>query len=130
MSDEVSASDSENAPIPSKRYLTIGEVGEVFDLKPHVLRYWEQEFAQLRPSKRRGNRRYYQREDVLLIRRIKQLLYQQGFTIEGARQQLSNEHTKNQSSNSSNQSKNQEINGAIQNAVSGLEDVMNKLKKG
>lgn len=74
--------------IPDKRYFTIGEVGELCDLKPHVLRYWEQEFSQLKPVKRRGNRRYYQREDVLLVCQIKTLLYEQGFTIEGARQQL------------------------------------------
>lgn len=75
-------------PIPSKRYFTIGEVGELCAVKPHVLRYWEQEFPQLKPVKRRGNRRYYQREDVLLIRQIKSLLYNQGFTIGGARQRL------------------------------------------
>lgn len=74
--------------IPDKRYFTIGEVGDLCDLKPHVLRYWEQEFSQLKPVKRRGNRRFYQREDVLLVRKIKTLLYEQGFTIEGARQQL------------------------------------------
>jgi len=76
-------------PIPSKRYFTIGEVGELCTVKPHVLRYWEQEFPQLKPVKRRGNRRYYQREDVLLIRQIKSLLYEQGFTIGGARQRMS-----------------------------------------
>ena len=75
-------------PIPPKRYFTIGEVGELCDVKPHVLRYWEQEFPQLKPVKRRGNRRYYQREDVLLIRQIKALLYEEGFTIGGARQKL------------------------------------------
>jgi DNA-binding transcriptional MerR regulator len=74
--------------IPSKRYFTIGEVSDLCDLKPHVLRYWEQEFEQLRPVKRRGNRRYYQHEDVLLIREIRRLLYEKGFTISGARQQL------------------------------------------
>jgi len=76
--------------IPPKRYFTIGEVGELCRVKPHVLRYWEQEFPQLRPVKRRGNRRYYQRPDVILIRQIKSLLYEQGFTIGGARQQISN----------------------------------------
>lgn len=74
--------------IPGKLYFTIGEVSRLCDLKPHVLRYWEQEFSQLSPSKRRGNRRYYQRKDVLLIREIKGLLYGQGYTIEGARQKL------------------------------------------
>ena len=75
-------------PIPPKRYFTIGEVGELCGVKPHVLRYWEQEFVQLRPVKRRGNRRYYQPQEVLLIRRIRELLYDQGFTINGARNQL------------------------------------------
>ncbi|BBP01688.1 MerR family transcriptional regulator [Sulfuriferula nivalis] len=74
--------------IPAKRYFTIGEVGELCAVKPHVLRYWEQEFTQLKPVKRRGNRRYYQHHEVLLIRRIRELLYEQGFTINGARQRL------------------------------------------
>ncbi len=75
-------------PIPVKRYFTIGEVSELCDVKPHVLRYWEQEFAQLKPMKRRGNRRYYQHHEVLMIRRIRDLLYDQGFTISGARNKL------------------------------------------
>ncbi len=75
-------------PIPAKRYFTIGEVSELCGVKPHVLRYWEQEFAQLKPVKRRGNRRYYQHHEVLLVRRIRELLYSQGFTISGARNQL------------------------------------------
>ncbi len=75
-------------PIPAKRYFTIGEVGELCAVKPHVLRYWEQEFAQLKPIKRRGNRRYYQHHEVLLIRRIRELLYEEGFTISGARHRL------------------------------------------
>jgi DNA-binding transcriptional MerR regulator len=75
-------------PIPAKRYFTIGEVSELCAVKPHVLRYWEQEFTQLKPVKRRGNRRYYQHHEVLLIRRIRDLLYEQGFTINGARQRL------------------------------------------
>src|SRR6056300_886185 len=75
--------------IPGKRYFTIGEVSDLCDVKPHVLRYWEQEFPQLKPVKRRGNRRYYQRQDVMLIRQIKSLLYTEGFTIGGARQKLS-----------------------------------------
>ena len=74
--------------IPAKRYFTIGEVGELCEVKPHVLRYWEQEFTQLRPMKRRGNRRYYQHHEVLMIRRIRDLLYEQGFTISGARNKL------------------------------------------
>ena len=75
-------------PIPAKRYFTIGEVGDLCGVKPHVLRYWEQEFTQLRPMKRRGNRRYYQHHEVLMIRRIRDLLYEQGFTISGARNKM------------------------------------------
>jgi DNA-binding transcriptional MerR regulator len=75
-------------PIPAKRYFTIGEVSELCGVKPHVLRYWEQEFTQLKPVKRRGNRRYYQHHEVLLVRRIRELLYEQGFTISGARNKL------------------------------------------
>ena len=75
-------------PIPAKRYFTIGEVAQLCDVKPHVLRYWEQEFTQLRPMKRRGNRRYYQHHEVLMIRRIRDLLYDEGFTISGARNKL------------------------------------------
>lgn len=75
-------------PIPAKRYFTIGEVAELCGVKPHVLRYWEQEFTQLKPLKRRGNRRYYQHHEVLLVRRIRQLLYEEGFTISGARNRL------------------------------------------
>ena len=75
-------------PIPAKRYFTIGEVSELCGVKPHVVRYWEQEFTQLRPMKRRGNRRYYQHHEVLLVRRIRDLLYEQGFTISGARNRL------------------------------------------
>ena len=75
-------------PIPAKRYFTIGEVSELCGVKPHVLRYWEQEFTQLKPVKRRGNRRYYQHHEVLLVRRIRELLYSQGFTISGARHRL------------------------------------------
>jgi DNA-binding transcriptional MerR regulator len=78
--------------IPAKRYFTIGEVSELCSVKPHVLRYWEQEFPQLKPVKRRGNRRYYQRQDVLLIRQIRSLLYEQGYTIGGARQRMT-DHT-------------------------------------
>ena len=88
------SSNDELPAIPAKRYFTIGEVAELCAVKPHVLRYWEQEFNQLNPVKRRGNRRYYQRQDVLLIRQIRALLYQQGFTIGGARQQLSGDHAR------------------------------------
>ncbi|HVK54939.1 MAG TPA: MerR family transcriptional regulator [Burkholderiales bacterium] len=82
-------SNPELPPIPAKRYFTIGEVSDLCGVKPHVLRYWEQEFTQLKPVKRRGNRRYYQHHEVLLIRRIRELLYDQGFTISGARNRLS-----------------------------------------
>jgi DNA-binding transcriptional MerR regulator len=82
------ADNLELPPIPSKRYFTIGEVSELCAVKPHVLRYWEQEFPQLKPVKRRGNRRYYQRHDVVLIRQIRSLLYVEGFTISGARNKL------------------------------------------
>ncbi len=84
--------NNELPPIPSKRYFTIGEVSELCAVKPHVLRYWEQEFPQLKPVKRRGNRRYYQRQDVIMIRQIRSLLYEQGYTIGGARLQLSENH--------------------------------------
>lgn len=86
------AGNNEDLPvIPGKRYFTIGEVSELCGVKPHVLRYWEQEFPQLKPVKRRGNRRYYQRHDVIMIRQIRSLLYEQGFTITGARQRLNGE---------------------------------------
>ncbi len=83
--------NDELPPIPGKRYFTIGEVSDLCAVKPHVLRYWEQEFPQLKPVKRRGNRRYYQRQDVLIIRQIRSLLYDEGFTIGGARQRLTGE---------------------------------------
>ena len=88
---EASRPNADLPPIPAKRYFTIGEVSELCAVKPHVLRYWEQEFAQLKPVKRRGNRRYYQHHEVLLIRRIRDLLYEQGFTINGARHRLDTE---------------------------------------
>ena len=85
---ETSRAKTDLPPIPAKRYFTIGEVSDLCAVKPHVLRYWEQEFTQLKPVKRRGNRRYYQHHEVLLIRRIRDLLYEQGFTINGARHRL------------------------------------------
>ena len=89
------ASNNNELPaIPGKRYFTIGEVSDLCGVKPHVLRYWEQEFPQLKPVKRRGNRRYYQRHDVIMIRQIRSLLYEQGFTIGGARQRLSGEEAR------------------------------------
>ena len=92
--------NDELPPIPGKRYFTIGEVSELCAVKPHVLRYWEQEFPQLKPVKRRGNRRYYQRQDVLVIRQIRSLLYDEGFTIGGARQRLTGEEAKSDVSQS------------------------------
>lgn len=94
MNDRLGKSDpAALPPIPAKRYFTIGEVSELCGVKPHVLRYWEQEFTQLKPVKRRGNRRYYQHHEVLLIRRIRELLYEQGFTISGARNKLDSRGT-------------------------------------
>lgn len=94
------SSNTELPAIPGKRYFTIGEVSDLCQVKPHVLRYWEQEFPQLKPVKRRGNRRYYQRHDVLMIRQIRSLLYEQGFTIGGARQQMSGDQAKNDNNQS------------------------------
>ncbi|MFQ5470749.1 MAG: MerR family transcriptional regulator [Gammaproteobacteria bacterium] len=94
------SSNNELPPIPGKRYFTIGEVSDLCGVKPHVLRYWEQEFPQLKPIKRAGNRRYYQRQDVMMVRQIRDLLYAQGFTIGGARQQLTGVVVKNDSSRS------------------------------
>ena len=88
------SNNNEHPIIPEKRYFTIGEVSELCGVKPHVLRYWEQEFTELSPVKRRGNRRYYQRHEVLMIRRIRALLYEQGYTISGARTHLKNDNTK------------------------------------
>ena len=113
------SNNSELAPIPSKRYFTIGEVSELCEVKPHVLRYWEQEFPSLSPLKRRGNRRYYQRQDVLLIRQIRSLLYDQGFTIGGARQRLGGETLKEEAT---------QIRQIINQTVSELEDVLSMLK--
>lgn len=93
-------SNKELPPIPAKRYFTIGEVSELCAVKPHVLRYWEQEFPQLKPVKRRGNRRYYQRHDVILVRQIRSLLYEQGFTIGGARQRLESDSAEDDNSRS------------------------------
>ena len=106
--------------IPGKRYFTIGEVSELCAVKPHVLRYWEQEFPQLNPVKRRGNRRYYQRQDVLMIRQIRALLYDQGFTIGGARQRLSGDEAKDDTT---------QYRQLIKQMISELEDVLHVLKK-
>ena len=112
--------NSELPPIPGKRYFTIGEVSDLCGVKPHVLRYWEQEFPQLKPVKRRGNRRYYQRHDVLVIRQIRSLLYEQGFTIGGARQQLSGDTAKRDVSQS------QQI---VHQLRVELEDLLQQLKR-
>ncbi len=115
------ASNNNELPvIPSKRYFTIGEVSELCGVKPHVLRYWEQEFTQLKPVKRRGNRRYYQRHDVILIRQIRSLLYDQGFTIGGARQQLTGETAKEDTSQS---------NQLVKQIKNELEEILQTLKK-
>ena len=106
--------------IPGKRYFTIGEVSDLCGVKPHVLRYWEQEFPQLKPVKRRGNRRYYQRHDVLMIRQIRSLLYEQGFTIGGARQQLSGETAK------TDQNQSQQIVRQIRNELDELLQILKR----
>ena len=113
------ANNNELPAIPSKRYFTIGEVSELCAVKPHVLRYWEQEFPQLKPIKRRGNRRYYQRHDVIMIRQIRGLLYEHGFTIGGARQKLSSDDVKDDQSHS------QQV---IRQMRSELEEIMQILK--
>ena len=115
-------SDTDLSPIPDKLYFSIGEVGELCDLKPHVLRYWEQEFPQLSPSKRRGNRRYYQRKDVLLVRQIKGLLYGKGYTIEGARLQMAGD-------DSVSLQKMQRSHATLQSAVSQLEKIVDELEE-
>lgn len=105
--------------IPGKRYFTIGEVSELCAVKPHVLRYWEQEFPQLSPVKRRGNRRYYQRQDVMTIRQIRSLLYDQGFTIGGARLQMTNENS---------QPDNKQFSQLVTQMIGELEQVLKVLK--
>lgn len=105
--------------IPGKRYFTIGEVSELCAVKPHVLRYWEQEFPQLNPVKRRGNRRYYQRQDVLTIRQIRSLLYDQGFTIGGARLQMSSDSTPAESG---------QLNQLVVRMIDDLEHLLDLLK--
>ena len=114
------ASDNKQLPpIPGKRYFTIGEVSDLCDVKPHVLRYWEQEFPMLNPVKRRGNRRYYQRQDVLLIRQIRSLLYEQGFTIGGARQRLAGDDAKEEAT---------QMKQLIAQTIAELEEVLTVLK--
>ncbi|MDT8405222.1 MerR family transcriptional regulator [Sulfuriflexus sp.] len=113
------SNNNELPVIPGKRYFTIGEVSELCEVKPHVLRYWEQEFPQLKPVKRRGNRRYYQRQDVIMIRQIRNLLYEQGFTIGGARQKMAGNEAKDDSIQS------QQI---IRQVRTELEDLLHILK--
>ena len=112
--------NDELPPIPGKRYFTIGEVSELCAVKPHVLRYWEQEFDQLNPVKRRGNRRYYQRQDVLMIRQIRALLYEQGFTIGGARQRLSGDEAREDTT---------QFKLMLRQMISELEDLLLVLRK-
>ncbi len=114
------SNNSELPQIPNKRYFTIGEVGELCLVKPHVLRYWEQEFPNLSPLKRRGNRRYYQRQDVLLIRQIRSLLYEQGFTIGGAKQRLDGSSVKEEAT---------QTRQIVKQTVSELEELLRTLKK-
>ena len=109
------SNNNELPVIPAKRYFTIGEVSELCGVKPHVLRYWEQEFMELCPVKRRGNRRYYQRHDVLMIRQIRSLLYEQGYTIGGAKAHLANDDSKEDASRSKK---------LIHQMISGLEDIL------
>ena len=116
------SNNDELPAIPGKRYFTIGEVSELCAVKPHVLRYWEQEFPQLKPVKRRGNRRYYQRQDVLTIRQIRSLLYDQGFTIGGARQQMSNGDSGNGQADSG------QFNQLVGQMIQDLEEVLKVLK--
>ncbi len=111
--------NSELPEIPGKRYFTIGEVSDLCAVKPHVLRYWEQEFPQLKPVKRRGNRRYYQRDDVLTIRQIRSLLYDQGYTIGGARQRMVDEVSGNAPTDTS---------AVIRETIEELEEVLEMLK--
>ncbi|MEN8129200.1 MAG: MerR family transcriptional regulator [Pseudomonadota bacterium] len=112
--------NNELPPIPGKRYFTIGEVSDLCRVKPHVLRYWEQEFPSLKPVKRRGNRRYYQRHEVILIRQIRSLLYEQGYTIGGARQKLSG---------TSNNEKSAKYKQVIHQLSKELEELLELLKK-
>jgi len=111
--------NNELPAIPGKRYFTIGEVSALCDVKPHVLRYWEQEFPQLKPTKRRGNRRYYQRQDVIIVRQIRGLLYEHGFTIGGARQRLVGESAK--------EHRTQSI-IVVKQLITELEDLLRELK--
>ncbi|MBU0688424.1 MAG: MerR family transcriptional regulator [Gammaproteobacteria bacterium] len=125
---ELQVTNSGLPPIPAKRYFTIGEVSALCGVKAHVLRYWEQEFTQLKPLKRGGNRRYYQHHEVLLIRRIRQLLYEEGFTISGARSRLDQAHTQ-ESDTAQAVSARSELSGiAIPQLRRELSDILNSLR--
>src|SRR5512139_3200621 len=115
-------------PIPAKRYFTIGEVSDLCGVKPHVLRYWEQEFTQLKPVKRRGNRRYYQHHEVLLIRRIRELLYEEGFTISGARNRLDNVATGEERHEGARAARATAVPAAAAGAVSDLSAIKRELR--
>jgi DNA-binding transcriptional MerR regulator len=117
---EANSSHEELPNIPGKRYFTIGEVSELCSVKPHVLRYWEQEFPQLKPVKRRGNRRYYQRGDVEIIRQIRNLLYDQGYTIGGARQRMEDGDPEENSASA-------ELAAALKSTIAELEDILDSL---
>jgi DNA-binding transcriptional MerR regulator len=117
--------NNELPTIPGKRYFTIGEVSDLCGVKPHVLRYWEQEFPQLKPVKRRGNRRYYQRHDVLMIRQIRSLLYEDGFTIGGARQKLAGNEMHNHTNNESLP----QGSDVVQGMIGELEEILDILKR-
>ncbi|PIP78317.1 MAG: transcriptional regulator [Gammaproteobacteria bacterium CG22_combo_CG10-13_8_21_14_all_40_8] len=120
------SNNHELAEIPAKRYFPIGEVSELCEVKPHVLRYWEQEFPLLKPIKRRGNRRYYQREDVLIVRQIRSLLYEQGYTIGGARLQIQNQETL--PSQTSNETANKTSNNAARIAATDHRQLIDELE--
>ncbi len=129
MSEKVQKIETIALPsIPAKRYFTIGEVSELCGVKPHVLRYWEHEFAQLKPVKRRGNRRYYQHHEVLLIRRIRELLYEQGYTIIGARNKLNERVTGLPESETSRQDRQVAFSADIQQSRANLDDTIAQIR--
>lgn len=121
---KLNKTNQELPPLPEKIYFTIGEASKLCLLQPHVLRYWEQEFPQLRPAKRRGNRRYYQKVDILLVRHIRELLYEEGFTIEGAKAKLNAEATANKTVNKVNN-----VHNSLQEIAKELENILTDLKE-
>ncbi len=129
MNEKVQKTETASLPsIPAKRYFTIGEVSELCGVKPHVLRYWEHEFTQLKPVKRRGNRRYYQHHEVLLIRRIRELLYEQGYTIIGARNKLNERHVSLPEPEIPRQEQQAAFSADIRQIKADLNDVMGQLR--